>query len=88
MCIRDSNKCVREQARHLLDEEKLALTSPRYGKLAGRYVLYLGEAVDTEDGIAYRNAQQFLKNLPEIVLESGLEETLSGDKNPDLYPTM
>ncbi len=86
--IKHSDKCVREQARHLLNEEKLALTSPRYGKLAGRYVLYLGEAVDTEDGIAYRNAQQFLKNLPEIVLESGLEETLRGDKNPDLYPTM
>ena len=55
-----------------MDEEKLALTSPRYGTLAGRYVLYLGEDMDTEDGIAYRNAEQFLKTLPEITLASGL----------------
>ena len=57
-----------------MDEEKLGLISPRFGKLTGRFVLYLGESLDTEDGIAYRNAEQFLKNLPEITLESGLEE--------------
>jgi len=34
----------------------------------------LGENFDTEDDIAYRNVEQFLKQLPEIVLESGLEE--------------
>ena len=72
--IKHSNQCVREQARHLLDEGKLGLISPRFGRLAGRFVLYLGESLDTEDGIAYRNAEQFLKNLPEITLESGLEE--------------
>ena len=70
--IKHSSQYVREQARHLMDEEKLALTSPRYGTLAGRYVLYLGEDMDTEDGIAYRNAEQFLKTLPEITLASGL----------------
>lgn len=84
--IKHSSQYVREQARHLLDEEKLALTSPRYGTLAGRYVLYLGEDVDTEDGIAYRNAEQFLKTLPEITLESGLEETLSEDEG--FHPTL
>ena len=35
--------------------------------------------MDTEDGIAYRNAEQFLKTLPEITLASGLEETVSED---------
>ena len=35
---------------------------------------YLGKNLDTEDGIAYRNAEQFLKNLPGVTLESGLEE--------------
>ncbi len=70
--IKHSSQYVREQARHLMDEEKLALTSPRYGTLAGRYVLYLGEDMDTEDGIAYRNAEQFLKTLPEITLARGL----------------
>ena len=72
--IKHSDQCVREQARHLMDKEKLGLTAPRFGKLVGRFVLYLGENLDTEDGIAYRNAEQFLKNLPEITLESGLEE--------------
>ena len=71
--IKHSNKCVREQARHLMDQEKLSLIAPRFGKLSGRFVLYLGENLDTEDGIAYRNAEQFLKNLPEIVMESRLE---------------
>ena len=84
--IKHSSQYVREQARHLLDEEKLALTSPRYGTLAGRYVLYLGEDMDTEDGIAYRNAEQFLKALPEITLASGLEETVSEDEG--LHPTL
>ena len=71
--IKHSNQCVREQARHLLEEGKLGLISPRFGRLAGRFVLYLGESMDTKDGIAYRNAEQFLKRLPEIALESGLE---------------
>ena len=75
--IKHSSRCVREQARHLLDAEKLWLTSPRFGKLAGRFVLYLGENLDTQDGIAYRNAEQFLKKLPEITLESGLKELTS-----------
>ncbi|MCI8961057.1 MAG: AAA family ATPase [Lachnospiraceae bacterium] len=72
--IKHSDQCIREQARHLMDDEKLCLTTPRFGKMVGRYVLYLGKNLDTEDGIAYRNAEQFLKNLPGVTLESGLEE--------------
>lgn len=75
--IKHSKVCVPEQARHLLDKEKLARTSRRFGKIVGRYILYLGEELDTEDGIAYRNAQAFLKNLPDIALESGLEDACS-----------
>lgn len=84
--IKHSSQYVREQARHLMDEEKLAMLTPRYGTLAGRYVLYLGEDMDTEDGIAYRNAEQFLKKLPEITLASGLEETVSEDAG--FHPTL
>lgn len=84
--IKHSSQYVWEQAKHLMDEEKLALTSPRYGTLTGRYVLYLGEDIDTEDGIAYRNAEQFLKKLPEITLASGLEEIISEGK--DFHPTL
>ena len=67
--IKHSREYVREQARHMMDENKLSLTTPRFGKLVGRYVLYLGEEMDTEDGIAYRNAEKFLKDLPGIRLE-------------------
>ena len=73
--IKHSREYVREQARHMMNDNKLSLTTPRFGKLVGRYVLYLGEEMDTEDGIAYRNAEKFLKDLPGIRLESGMEET-------------
>ena len=73
--IKHSGKCVPEQSRHLRNERLISLTTPRFGTLAGRYVLYLGDDVDTEDGIAYRNAEEFLKKLPDVELRSGLEET-------------
>ena len=86
--IKHSDKCVSEQSRHLRNENMLLLTTPRFGTLEGRYVLYLGENKDTEDGIAYRNAEQFLKALPEISLTSGLEETKSEDETEGMQPTM
>lgn len=86
--IKHSDKCVSEQSRHLRNENMLLLTTPRFGTLEGRYVLYLGENKDTEDGIAYRNAEQFLKALPEISLTSGLEETESEDETEGMQPTM
>ena len=86
--IKHSDKCVSEQSRHLRNENMLSLTTPRFGTLEGRYVLYLGENKDTEDGIAYRNAEQFLKALPELSLTSGLEETESEDETEGMQPTM
>ena len=79
---------VLEQGRHLMDEEKLSLTTHRYGSLVGRYVLYLGENMDSEDGIAYRNAEEFLKNLPNISLNSGLENVVSEEENQGMLPSM
>ena len=61
--IKHSKECVREQARHLMNEEMVNLTSHRFGKMNGRYVLYLGEEMDTEDEIRYRNEERFLKNF-------------------------
>ncbi len=86
--IKHSKEYVQEQGRHLMDEEKLALTTPHYGKLVGRYVLYLGENMDSEDGIAYRNAEEFLKNLPNINLNSGLENDIAEDEEQGMAPTM
>lgn len=86
--IKHSDKCASDQSRHLRNENMLSLTTPRFGTLEGRYVLYLGENKDTEDGIAYRNAEQFLKALPEISLTSGLEEIESEDETEGMQPTM
>lgn len=78
--IKHSSEYVREQGRHLMNKEMLALTTPRFGTLEGRYVLYLGEDIDTEDGIAYRNAENFLNSLPNISLTSGLEKGINEDE--------
>lgn len=72
--IKHSRQAVPAQARHLRDEEKQALTQRRFGELAGRYVLYLGEDVDAEDGIRYRGAEKFLNVLPEFTLTAGMME--------------
>lgn len=73
--IKHSKTFVKEQARHLMNPDMLARTTPRFGKLVGRFVLYLGESMDSEEGIAYRNAEEFLKQLPKIELSSGLEKS-------------
>lgn len=64
--IKHSDQYAREQARHLLNEEKSELCEKRFGKIVGKYVLYLGDDFESEDGISYRNAERFLKALPEL----------------------
>ena len=44
--------------------------------------------MDSEDGIAYRNAEEFLKNLPNINLVSGLEHAVSEDESQGMVPSM
>ncbi len=84
--IKHSAECVTEQARHLRNEEMLRQTTPRFGRMVGRYVLYMGDAIDTEDGIFYRNAEQFLKQLPDITLgeELALEEENEMEQGPEM----
>lgn len=86
--IKHSAIYAEPQARHLRDEEKLNIAEYKFGNIVGRYVLYSGESLNTEDGIAYRNVEQFLKQLPTVVLESGLEEAVSEDKTQGFHPTM
>ncbi len=64
--IKHSSEVVPEQARHLRNSEMIVSVTPKYGKLIGKYVLYLGENYDTDDGILYRNAEGFLKALPKV----------------------
>lgn len=66
--IKHSRQAVPEQARHLQDAEKCALTERRFGNLVGKYVLYLGHNKRVENGVSYRNAEEFLKMLPTFQL--------------------
>lgn len=77
--IKHSRVCVEDQAKHLCNPEFLSKITPRFGKLVGRYVLYLGENLDLDNGIAYRNAEEFLKMLPDIDLSDGMRIVSKGD---------
>lgn len=60
--IKYSNQRVREQYRHINDEEKCAMTIHRYGNITGRYVIYRGENTKM-DSIQYLNVEDYLKSL-------------------------
>lgn len=57
--IKHSDKVVAAQRRHLLDQEKRAMTEHRYGPITGTYVLYRGPA-DYVDGVQYVNVEEYL----------------------------
>ena len=61
--IKHSKEAVPEQGRHLLDEEKVKQTEQRFGKMVGRYVIYRGPDFIMENGIEYKNTEEYLKNL-------------------------
>ena len=52
------------QTKYLIDEEKLNQTSKRFGEISKRCVLYRGEDTVLENGIEYRNVEEYLKELP------------------------
>lgn len=61
--IKHSREAVKDQRKHLLDEEMNQQASFRYGKIIERNVIYLGKEMKTDDGVAYLNAEKFLVNL-------------------------
>lgn len=60
--IKYSNQRVKEQYRHINNEEKCALTTHRYGNITARYVIYRGENTEV-DSIQYLNVEDYLKSL-------------------------
>lgn len=60
--IKYSREAVKEQYRHLDDEEKCAMTTHRYGDIKGKYVIYRGEDSSYGD-IQYLNVEEYLKSL-------------------------
>lgn len=61
--IKHSDKVVPEQYRHLMDEEKNTKTEHRFGKITNRVVLYRGKDEVLDNGIEYRNVEEYLKSL-------------------------
>ena len=60
--IKHSAEIVPEQARHLIDPEKCAMTEHRYGPIKRKTVLYRGTTQDV-DGIRYVNVEEYLKGV-------------------------
>ena len=61
--VKHSKEQAKEQYRHLIDGEKLKNTEFRYGKITKRTVIYRGENATLENGIEYRNVEDYLKSL-------------------------
>ena len=61
--VKHSKEQAKEQFRHLIDEEKLKSTEFRYGKITKRTVIYRGVNTTLENGIEYRNVEDYLKSL-------------------------
>ena len=60
--VKYSKEVVPQQYRHLVNEEKCAQTEHRFGTITGRYVIYRGEATESES-VQYLNVEEYLKAL-------------------------
>lgn len=61
--IKHSKQMVSTQYRHINNEEKIVLTESQFGKVVRRCVLYRGESKVLENGVEYKNVEEFLKGL-------------------------
>lgn len=61
--VKHSKEQAKEQYRHLIDEEKLKNTEFRYGKITKKVVIYRGKNITLENGIEYKNVEEYLKSL-------------------------
>lgn len=70
--IKHSKESVPSQYRHINDEEKITLTEAQFGKVVRKCVLYRGESQLLENGVEYKNVEEFLKSLtPLSISERG-----------------
>ncbi len=61
--IKHSKEPFPAQYRHINDEEKIYLTEAQFGKVVRKCVLYRGESEMLENGVEYKNVEEFLKGL-------------------------
>lgn len=71
--IKHSKEIVTGQARHLLDKDKCEFVERQYGDIVAKYILYLGKSMNQDEGIAYRNVENYLENLPDFSLVDNIE---------------
>ena len=81
--VKHSVQQVPAQYRHLLDEEKCRLTERRFGQIAERTVLYRGDDMQLENGVKYRNVEEYLQALSE-----GMPLVIEEKMGPDLRSVM
>ena len=60
--VKHSDKKDANQYRHLIDEDKSKQTEFSFGCIKGKYVLYRGEN-DSVNGVAYKNVEEYLRDL-------------------------
>lgn len=60
--IKHSDKSDPNQYRHLADDEECAAAMWRFGQIVSKTVLYRGKSFETDNGIKYRNVEDYLKN--------------------------
>ena len=63
--IKHSAEFDAHQYRHLINDEKVALTKKRFGKITKKCVLYRGNTMTTDDGVEYKNVEEYLNELGE-----------------------
>ena len=61
--IKHSTEVVDQQYRHLIDEQKRTATKHRFGTIVKSCVLYRDSDLELENGIIYRNVEEYLKAL-------------------------
>lgn len=61
--IKHSKEPFPAQYRHINDEEKISLTEAQFGKVVRKCVIYRGESQMLENGVEYKNVEEFLKEL-------------------------
>ena len=60
--IKHSRKNDNNQYKHLVDKEECAATERIFGEIVSKTVLYRGKNLDAENGVKYRNVEEYLKN--------------------------
>lgn len=61
--IKHSDQIVERQTQYLTDEACLKETEWRFGPITKRCVIYRGNDAVLENGIVYRNVEEYLKSL-------------------------